>query len=145
MIMNRETVKRLAIQCGDYSIEHGINGVQFTNEELQAFALAIIENYKAEQWISVADRLPESQQIVLVVNGRQKRCVMYVSKHSINVEDRGFEEGAEYFEDEDASYWPEGWYEENSHDEMSWDIDFTPTHWQPFPALHTPQNDKETV
>jgi hypothetical protein len=47
MIMNRETVKRLAIQCGDYSVEHGINGVQFTNEELQAFALAIIENYKA--------------------------------------------------------------------------------------------------
>ena len=100
---------------------------------------AAIEDYKSSlvsvAWISVDDGLPKSKQIVLVTDLVQKRCVMYVSKHSINVDDRNFEYGSEYFEDEDASYWPEGWYEENSHDEMFWDIHFTPTHWQVFPAL----------
>ena len=37
----------LAIKHGDYSIEYGINGVQFTNKELQTFAQAVIEEYKA--------------------------------------------------------------------------------------------------
>ena len=37
----------LAIKHGDYSVEHGIDGVQFTNKELIRFAQAVIEDYKA--------------------------------------------------------------------------------------------------
>ena len=40
-------ILELAIKHGDYSIEYGINGVQFTNKELQSFAKAVIEDYKA--------------------------------------------------------------------------------------------------
>lgn len=85
------------------------------------------------EWIDVNERLPKSQSIVLMAKGKGIKTVMYVAKHSIDVENWNFEEGAEYFEDEDTYYWPEGWYEHSEHDEMWWDIGYSPTHWMPLP------------
>ena len=35
---------------------------------------------------------------------------------------------------DEGGYWPEGWYESNEHEETSWCVDETVTHWMPLPA-----------
>jgi hypothetical protein len=54
------------------------------------------------------------------------------------------EDFAEYDEDDEEFYWPEGWYEvvENSSDYCALLVDKKITHWRPLPA--SPYQDKKT-
>ena len=43
------------------------------------------------------------------------------------------DEFADYSEEDDCYYTPEGWYECNAHEETNWLIDEVVTHWMPLP------------
>lgn len=92
-------------------------------------------------WIPVGDRLPEPMKPVLIAFlecGRSKSVVARAcwapAKHA-NCDDWPYEEGAEYDEETDAFYWPEGWYEWNQQEECHWMLRGVITHWMPLPEL----------
>ena len=90
----------------------------------------------AEQgWICVNDRLPEPGKPVLVACGRHVMRAVRAPKFTLSEDAWGnFEpEGGEYDEATDATYWPEGWYEWNQHEETHWQLDSEPTYWHPLP------------
>ena len=79
-------------------------------------------------WVSVGERLPEPGKPVLIAcNGRALRAV-WMPKHYATEADWG-----EFRGDTDEDYWPEGWYEWNGYDEVHWQTEHEPTHWQPLP------------
>ena len=94
-------------------------------------------------WISVNERIPESGKYVLaccevrLLSGDKKRyvCVaMHTAKKSISVRDwEG--SGAEYDEETDEYYYPEGWWEclFNWDEYSSVAIEDFVTHWMPLP------------
>jgi Protein of unknown function (DUF551) len=88
-------------------------------------------------WVPVAERLPEPGAAVLVARGRHVMRAVHVP-HMVFCEatDGYFEpEGAAYYDEAtDETYWPEGWYEWNEHEETHWALDMEPTHWMPLPA-----------
>ena len=86
-------------------------------------------------WVPVAERLPEPGMAVLVVCGKQVMRAAHAPKFTLSEDQWGsFEpDGGEYDEGTDATYWPEGWYEWNHHEETHWQLDSEPTHWMPLP------------
>lgn len=88
------------------------------------------------QWVSVADRLPETGKPVLAyfVNefgkGRRIRA-FYAPKHAIeqSVESDWFD----YDETSDVYWLPEGWYENNEFEETHWHVSGDVTHWMELP------------
>lgn len=100
------------------------------------------------QWISVKERMPESGKHVLaccevrLLSGGKKRYVceaMYTAKKSISVSnwDDCDGSGAEYDEETDEYYFPEGWWEciHNWDEYTSVAIADFVTHWMPLPEL----------
>ncbi len=91
-------------------------------------------------WISVEERLPGLGPNCFVLatyrtNYGKPRVVRayFAPKHTI--ECNGDEtEFADYSEEDDCYYVPEGWYECNAHEETNWLIDEVVTHWMPLPA-----------
>lgn len=99
----------------------------------------------ALKWISVKDRLPESQNPVLVVAVSKGMGLPYIFKaahinhHEITEDEYGWTDGeydSEYDEENDCFWIPECWYECNAVEgNTNWvmDEDYTITHWMPLP------------
>jgi hypothetical protein len=97
------------------------------------------------EWISVEERLPESEKIVLVsalsktFRYRHTLMVAHIGHHEFTTEDTGWREyegDTEYDEENDCFWIPECWYEVNSvEDNGNWiiDSDYDVTHWMPLP------------
>ena len=96
-----------------------------------------------QEWIPVTERLPESQNPVLVVAVSKGICLPYIFKaahinhHEITEDEYGWTDGeydSEYDEENDCFWIPECWYECNAVEgNTNWvmDDDYTITHWMP--------------
>ena len=94
------------------------------------------------EWISVEDKLPKTDENVLVQAGKIQMVAMYA--HHGEHEGEAYDEldVGSWSEDEEHWYWPEGWYEQQvCWDDFKWLQvgDFVKvTHWMPLPE---PPND----
>lgn len=90
-------------------------------------------------WISVKDRMPESNKSVLIrqKTGYQNNAVTVVGKYieKFTVESFGDSDFDEYCEEKDGYFTPEGWYENqwNWSEYSGININQEVTHWQPLP------------
>lgn len=94
------------------------------------------------EWISTAERIPESGKIVLAfhknINGFPRRIrASYIKAMTKIADPECSDMDCDYDEAEDAFYWPDGWYEQMEHwDEYTAVIlaeDIKVTHWMPLP------------
>jgi hypothetical protein len=90
----------------------------------------------ATAWIPCFERLPEPGQPVLVAIGKSVLRAMHAPHLTLSEDDWGeFEPHADYDEVTDRTYWPEGWYESDQHEERQFRLEREPTHWMPLPQL----------
>ena len=105
----------------------------------------IAHGVTVQEWVPVTERLPESQNPVLVVAVSKGICLPYIFKaahinhHEITEDEYGWTDGeydSEYDEENDCFWIPECWYECNAVEgNTNWvmDDDYTITHWMPLP------------
>lgn len=99
----------------------------------------------AQQWIAVGERMPDPGINVLACfryggTGRaQVVRAMHAPQFTCSEDQFGefLDDGGEYDEKTDATYWPEGWYESNEAEETSWRLHEEVTHWLPLPSAPT--------
>lgn len=137
--MNNDTISRSEI----------INALDKAGA-LTDYGKYIIENAPTiearEQWISVEDRLPKSEQRVNAAvkfkryDGTYRYCVIeaaHIGHHEITTDDwLDYEGETEYDEEKDCFWILEGWYEDNlMEDNLCYavDDDYEVTHWMPLP------------
>jgi hypothetical protein len=123
-----------------YSYE---SGEQLNNDEIASRLIA--HGVTVQEWISVTERLPESNKIVLAsavsktFGYRHTLMVAHIGHHEATTEDDGWREcevDTEYDEEKDCFWIPECWWEVNSvEDNGNWiiDSDYEVTHWMPLP------------
>jgi hypothetical protein len=88
-------------------------------------------------WISVDDEMPKSGRRVLFswLNPLKKRRTglgIYAKKHTIEANDWDYTEAADYDEETDNYYCPEGWVEDPYESEYTYPVEGI-THWMPLP------------
>ena len=78
---------------------------------------------------------PPAERPVLAWDGQQWVRAMWVPKYTKEQGADGPDGWSDYNEDNDEYYWPEGWYELQTHggDEMLWHITDGVTAWQDLP------------
>lgn len=90
------------------------------------------------KWISVDERMPEVGVPVIAYyknqcgKGRRIRAA-YAAPKSLEADLES--DFGEYDEETDTYWCPEGWYEQNEHEETHWQVDEDVTLWQPLPEL----------
>jgi len=89
------------------------------------------------EWISVEDRLPFTDELVLAIVGKAPFVAIYCRDGEHEGEPYDELDVGSWSEDEEHWYWPEGWYEQ----QINWE-DYRyiqvmesgkPTHWMPLP------------
>jgi len=97
----------------------------------------------APGWISVEDRLPESERAVLAFylnrhgKGRRVRAEYIAAKTKSADDGWDSDEPADYDEQADEYFWPAGWYEVmDNWDDLTHMVihEGEVTHWMPLPA-----------
>ena len=89
------------------------------------------------QWIPVSERMPGSGEFVLAYlknplgKGRRIRA-FWATKRTLESSGE-FDDWADYDEEKDCYYTPEGWYEANEYEETHWHVTDPVTHWMPLP------------
>ena len=143
--MKAEEIKELFEEtCTRYGFADGEKEFYKKTEVLKtatAIVNHILSNTKdqteEEKWISVEDRLPETGIPVIIYGindygkGRRLRA-FYAPKFSIDAD--SYEGDADYSEEKNEYFIPEGWYEQNEYEDTNWYVGFKPTHWQPLPT-----------
>ena len=87
-------------------------------------------------WQLVADEMPPSGVPVLADIGHKyplRACWVAKFSQEAGPSDFEFDDGDDYDEKTGTSYWPEGWYEWNRHEETHWRIDVPIKQWMPLP------------
>lgn len=100
---------------------------------------------KEEHWISVKDRLPEDESLVLMWMGGKDYEVGFHTrpfKTVVDTSELEYDDDEEYDSDSDKgeSYLKEGWYVELEQAQANYDVMFfgrNPTHWMPLPEPPT--------
>jgi len=90
-----------------------------------------------DKWISVEERLPESDVPVFAhffdTAGRAKTVrAIYAAPKSVQQWSDDYE-ACEYDEVADCYWLQEGWYETNEFEEVHWKVERPITHWRPLP------------
>lgn len=96
--------------------------------------IALRKQVEKQRWISVKERLPEGDKLVIV-----KLENLKIPIRAFHAEPKGSEGSCEdeisiYDEEADCYWLPEGWYECNQYEEVNWLVHDNVTHWQPLPA-----------
>lgn len=85
-------------------------------------------------WVPLPGTLPEPVKPVLLDIGKKHPIrAMWVAKHTVETASDDLEFG-EYDEATDTYYCPEGWYEQNEHEDVHWRVDKTPVAWCELPS-----------
>lgn len=108
-----------------------------TDHATNATPEAVCSTAMLGAWVPVAERLPEPGAAVLVARGKHVMRAVHVPHMAFCEATHGYFEpdGAAYYDEAtDETYWPEGWYEWNEHEDTHWRVDREPTHWMPLPA-----------
>lgn len=86
-------------------------------------------------WVSVDERLPEPGKPVLLDIGKGVPLrALWAAKHTVEAGDECPWDWAEYDEDSDTYYCPEGWYEWNRYEETHWAVSEKAVAWMDMPA-----------
>ncbi|MDV5862041.1 DUF551 domain-containing protein [Pseudomonas mendocina] len=105
-----------------------------------------------EGWISVSERLPESERAVLAFylnshgKGRRVRGEYIAAKTKSADDGWDSDEPADYDEQEDEYFWPAGWYEVmDNWDDLTHMVihEGEVTHWMPLPTAPSPSKGGE--
>lgn len=102
----------------------------FTDENVEAFAKHCVD--KATGWRPIDDDAKSGKPMLVVENGVVLRAC-WVAKFSREASDT-CDDAADYNEETDEYYWPQGWYEWNRHEEIHWVLEAEPTAYMPLPA-----------
>lgn len=133
-----ERIDDLACEFGDnydYSrllTNTGINSRAGVIEGFKAGFLAA-KTERVDEWISVEDRLPEKDVPVMCygLNSNGKGITLraiYVPQYHMP-DDGDFSGDADYNEEKDEYFWPQGWYEWNEYEDTHWLISHIVTEW----------------
>lgn len=118
---------------------NSLEGTHIAFRISQAFK-AGAEWQKQQGWIDVNEKMPEPGQkcyiAILYDNGKyfQSTATWIPAKH-ITTDDFNYEgDDAEYDEDKDEYWTPQGWYENQYEPDTSWRLpEEKVTHWMPLP------------
>lgn len=111
------------------------------SEAAAAIRELVAERARMPEWISTADQMPESGQIVLAFHLSQldkprRIRAAYIKKMTQEASPES-DLDCDYDEATDTFYWPEGWYEQMEHWEEYTAVilaeDIQVTHWMPLP------------
>ena len=108
-----------------------------TDHATNATPEAVCSTAMLGAWVPVAERLPEPGAAVLVARGKHVMRAVHVPHMAFCEATHGYFEpdGAAYYDEAtDETYWPEGWYEWNEHEEAHWRVTSTPVAWCAMPA-----------
>ena len=100
---------------------------------------AFYKNNKLNNWISVKDRLPESEKEVLICTENGTVTTAMYEDGTISTDDstwNWYDIDFEYDEEKDTYLIPEGWWEYrhyNPDDVYNFAVDDVVTHWIPLP------------
>lgn len=90
------------------------------------------------EWIDVNDQLPNSNRRVIFtwineLNKQRKSMGFYAKKHTISADSWDEVDLADYCEEKDKFFCPEGWHEEMWEAEFFYSVPHKVTHWMPQP------------
>ena len=132
---DREEFERWAEQ--DYSMSIYTDGSYCDRETSAAW-----EAWQAaRRWIPVSERLPEKSGVPVIAHykniaGKDRRIrAAYVRKFTVEDTDTEYYGEADYCEESDTYFWPEGWYEWNETEDTHWMVEGEVIEWQPLPPL----------
>jgi hypothetical protein len=120
------------------SDEYFIHLVEKNNAKQSAF-ISGVQWAMAKEWIDVKEKLPEGNGQILFswINENKKRRTslgFYAAKHSVEYyDDETSSDYADYSEEKDEYYYPEGFHESPVDIPYSSKISGV-THWQPLPS-----------
>lgn len=127
-------------------LENNYNAAVWFNENqaryIEQLGFPIDPESLRPKWISVEDRLPETETEVLILARHGKRNVITTGMYEdgrMNTEDSDWwweTDGFEYDEELDVYIIPEGWWEYKHYiddETRNYAIDGNVTHWMPLP------------
>ena len=86
---------------------------------------------KSQQWRPIDDDAKSGKPVFVLEKGVPlKAC--FIKKFAMEASDT-YDGEADYSEELDEYYWPEGWYEWNQHEDTHWALDSEPTHYMNIP------------
>lgn len=103
--------------------------VMVYRDDAVAFAKHCVD--KSQQWRPIDDDAKSGKPVFVLEKGVPlKAC--FIKKFAMEASDT-YDGEADYSEELDEYYWPEGWYEWNQHEDTHWALDSEPTHYMNIP------------
>jgi hypothetical protein len=102
-------------------------------DALKAQVVELEARLQGAGWISVEERLPESERFVLANVEKLSLPIraFYAAPSSV---EGSCEDEISIFDEVADCYWlPAGWYETNEYEEVNWFVHGKVTHWMPLP------------
>ena len=125
--MNLELIKKEAESF--FRKHHGAVNSDNAMKDVIAFAKHCVD--KSQQWRPIDDDAKSGKPVFVLEKGVPlKAC--FIKKFAMEASDT-YDGEADYSEELDEYYWPEGWYEWNQHEDTHWALDSEPTHYMNIP------------